>query len=166
MKRVILILLTVLIFCMTFSVVVFAQSDTEFKTGDVDKNTSINVKDATLIQKYVASLAQLDDGALALADTDANGNVNVKDATLIQKFVAGLVAQFPQNGNTADKPTQAFTSVPETTQAIISTSSAAESTQALPTDTTPTAVPSTVPSQAPTKPSVDSDGYFDVIIRP
>ncbi|MBQ2944271.1 MAG: hypothetical protein IJD93_06255, partial [Ruminococcus sp.] len=51
-------------------------------------------KDATAIQKHVASLITLSDTALILSDVDASGNVNVKDATAIQKWVAGIETGF------------------------------------------------------------------------
>ena len=59
--------------------------------GDVDLNGEVNVKDATLIQKYAAKSVDLAGQALKNADADENGEVNVRDATTVQKFVAGSV---------------------------------------------------------------------------
>ncbi len=59
--------------------------------GDADKNTFVNVKDATAIQKHVAGIITLDDSVLDLSDVDFSENINVKDATAIQKWVAGLL---------------------------------------------------------------------------
>ena len=58
--------------------------------GDADGNATVNVKDATAIQKVVAglSVANYDE---TVADADEDGKVNVKDATAIQKWVAGLL---------------------------------------------------------------------------
>lgn len=73
-----------------------ASSDVIGMLGDADDNGDVNVRDATLIQKYTADLEKLEDYQLELAnvngDTDADGQpvVNVKDATAIQKYVAGL----------------------------------------------------------------------------
>lgn len=58
--------------------------------GDVDLNGKVNIKDATLIQKALASIATLDELQYALADTNVDGAVNIKDATLIQKFLADI----------------------------------------------------------------------------
>lgn len=63
----------------------------DFEIGDVNMDEKLNIRDATLIQKYLAMLADLDEAALALADFDQNGKVNVKDATAIQKFLAGII---------------------------------------------------------------------------
>lgn len=57
--------------------------------GDADLSGRINVKDATLIQKYAADLVRLDRTQLFLANCNSEGGVNVKDATLIQKYCAG-----------------------------------------------------------------------------
>ncbi len=61
-----------------------------YALGDVNKDSKLNIRDATLIQKYLAMLVSLDEEAVSLADFDRNGKVNVKDATAIQKFIAGI----------------------------------------------------------------------------
>ncbi|MBQ8001163.1 MAG: starch-binding protein [Ruminococcus sp.] len=64
--------------------------------GDADDDLEVNIKDATLIQKFVASLEQLADYQQLLANVDGDltedelPNVNIKDATAIQKHIAGL----------------------------------------------------------------------------
>ena len=63
---------------------------TEYIIGDVDLNGKISVKDATIIQKYVAHLVILSHNQLYVANCDSMGGVNVKDATLIQKYVANF----------------------------------------------------------------------------
>ncbi|MBQ4129733.1 MAG: starch-binding protein [Ruminococcus sp.] len=56
--------------------------------GDADGNGEVNVLDATLIQKFVASLVStLDEKA---AEVDKDGQVTVIDATAVQRFLAGL----------------------------------------------------------------------------
>ncbi len=91
---------------------VFATGDDleilpHYEIGDVNLDEDINIKDATEIQKYAASLITLADVQLLLADIDDNSNVNIKDATYIQKLIAGLIESStpdenkPQRG---DKP--------------------------------------------------------------
>lgn len=63
--------------------------------GDADMNLTINVKDATLIQKHTASVVTLEGTALGCADADTNGIVNVKDATAVQKYVASIPTSAP-----------------------------------------------------------------------
>ncbi len=52
--------------------------------GDVNLDGEVNVRDATAIQKHLASIITLSDDGLAVADYDGNNAINVKDATAIQ----------------------------------------------------------------------------------
>lgn len=58
--------------------------------GDVNLDGYVNVKDATTIQKHLASIITLDDPALGVADYDGDTRITVRDATEIQKFIAGI----------------------------------------------------------------------------
>lgn len=58
--------------------------------GDTDLSGTVNIKDATLIQKHAARLLTLTDKEIMAADVNKNGNVNIVDATYIQKFVASI----------------------------------------------------------------------------
>ncbi len=58
--------------------------------GDNDGNDSINIKDATNIQKYIAKLTAFSARQSALSDVDRSGAVNIRDATTIQKVIAGF----------------------------------------------------------------------------
>ena len=59
--------------------------------GDADKNSHVNVKDATAIQKHIAGIITLDKEALDFSDVDFSDSINIKDATAIQKWISGLV---------------------------------------------------------------------------
>lgn len=67
----------------------------EYLAGDVNQDGKVNIKDATLIQKHIAKLTQLDDVGSACADVTADKKINIKDATMIQKYVAKLIETFP-----------------------------------------------------------------------
>lgn len=60
-----------------------ALSDREF--GDINGDGVLSVTDATIIQKYAASLEKLTAEQLVLADYNRDGAVNVNDATEIQR---------------------------------------------------------------------------------
>ncbi len=62
--------------------------------GDVNGDLVVNVKDATLIQKACASLAEIKEADAYLADTTLDGAVNVRDATQIQKYIASIIDSF------------------------------------------------------------------------
>ena len=67
----------------------------EYICGDADFNGTVNIKDATAIQKATAALIELSDIGEYLADVDGNYEVNVKDATAIQKWLAGMDTDLP-----------------------------------------------------------------------
>lgn len=63
------------------------------RLGDTDNSQTVNVKDATSIQKFVASLIEFKEDVKALADTDFSGDITVRDATAVQKHIASLLEE-------------------------------------------------------------------------
>lgn len=61
--------------------------------GDVDLDGKVTILDATMIQRYLAKLSELNSVQLANADTDKDGNVSILDATRIQRYIAKLIPQ-------------------------------------------------------------------------
>lgn len=59
-------------------------------SGDIDKDTTVNIKDATEIQSYVAKSAVFSESQELRADVNEDNSVNIKDATYVQMFVAKL----------------------------------------------------------------------------
>lgn len=55
---------------------------------DVDCDGNVSIDDATLIQKYIVELSDLNEVQMKIADCNNDGNINVDDVTLIQKFIA------------------------------------------------------------------------------
>ncbi len=90
MKKFIRITAVIMTMLMMLSMSVMSAGAAFIETGDADMNQSINVKDATIIQKSVASLAELGDAYYA--DVNYDDTVNIKDATAIQKYIAGIGA--------------------------------------------------------------------------
>ena len=69
----------------------FTDAPLEYEVGDVNRDGDINIKDATIVQEYVAKYVVLDETQLILADVNMDNDVNIKDATYIQEIVAKLV---------------------------------------------------------------------------
>ena len=67
-----------------------APTESRYKTGDVNRDGDMSIKDATLIQKYLARLEELDAEQEKLADVNGDKNVTIKDATKIQHILAKL----------------------------------------------------------------------------
>ncbi|MBQ3265530.1 MAG: hypothetical protein IJH07_07110 [Ruminococcus sp.] len=66
------------------------NDDIEDVEGDVDRDGALTVLDVTLVQRYLAHLAQLDEEQLSYADYDKNGAVEIIDPTLMQRRLAQL----------------------------------------------------------------------------
>ncbi|MDP4119925.1 MAG: starch-binding protein [Bacillota bacterium] len=60
--------------------------------GDANCDGSVNLKDATIIQKYLAMVSTLTSQGLINADVNHDSAVTLKDATMIQKYLVGLIA--------------------------------------------------------------------------
>ncbi len=58
--------------------------------GDVNGDGTVNIKDATYIQKAVAKFVTLTAEQEKKADYNYSGDVNVKDATMLQKHIANI----------------------------------------------------------------------------
>lgn len=90
--------------------------DTEI-IGDVNGDLTVNIKDATLIQKKVAKLVEFDETQERLGDVNFDKAVNIKDATLIQKKAAGLISEFGERTDKEDAKTPVSASVLEQVKA-------------------------------------------------
>ncbi len=94
--------------------------------GDADLSGVVNIKDASAIQKHLASLESITGLALKAANVDNSTAVNVKDASLIQKYVAGIdnpykIGSKVSTSGTVVEPTEPVepTPVPTPTQPVI-----------------------------------------------
>ncbi len=59
--------------------------------GDCDMDNTVTVLDATLIQKYLAGLNEMNDLQKLIGDVNADDDLNIIDATKIQLHLAGLL---------------------------------------------------------------------------
>ena len=64
------------------------EIEDDFYFGDVNLDGDVTISDATLVQKYIAELVELDELQLELADVNGDGEINISDATYIQKMIA------------------------------------------------------------------------------
>lgn len=82
---------------------VFTKAGVGELLGDVNYDRKLNIKDATLIQKAIAGLAEIENNEIGgflwndyenvptyIADFNCDRKMNVRDATAIQKRIAGL----------------------------------------------------------------------------
>ncbi|MGN0507624.1 MAG: dockerin type I repeat-containing protein, partial [Ruminococcus sp.] len=59
----------------------------EYRLGDVNKDGSLSITDATEIQKYAVSVVYFTPSQVSLGDVNGDGIINVLDATEIQKKI-------------------------------------------------------------------------------
>lgn len=62
--------------------------------GDLNNDGTVNVIDATLVQKYTAHSVTFTADQIKRADVNFDGKINVTDATLISKYAAKLISSF------------------------------------------------------------------------
>lgn len=58
-----------------------------YNQGDVNRDGDVNILDATLVQKYLVELENLDHEQFALADMDFNNELDITDVTDIQILI-------------------------------------------------------------------------------
>ena len=61
---------------------------TDYQIGDVNGDGKVDITDATMIQKAVAELIELDEAQRAAADVNGDGKIDITDATHLQKYLA------------------------------------------------------------------------------
>jgi hypothetical protein len=58
--------------------------------GDVNGDQKINIQDATIVLRFVVSLAALTDQQNVASDLNGDGKINVQDAVLLLRKIVGL----------------------------------------------------------------------------
>lgn len=69
----------------------YIPKEPEILIGDVNSDGDVTIDDATMIQKAIAELIELDDTQKKAADANADGQITIDDATMIQKYIAELI---------------------------------------------------------------------------
>ncbi len=66
------------------------KEDVQYELGDTDNDNYRTIKDATLIQKYLANIITVEDMNTENADINRDNRITISDATAIQKFLAKI----------------------------------------------------------------------------
>ncbi len=86
-------MIVAILMCVQLLPVSAARSPLRF--GDANADYSVDITDATHIQRYLAKYFELSDFGHFAADVDGDGEVNIFDATTIQMKLAELIDEFP-----------------------------------------------------------------------
>ena len=131
----------------TASMIISAHGATELILGDADGDGEICITDATLIQRDVAKIAEIDDDSRCSADVDSDGIITILDATIIQRWLAQFPVSYPI-GELVDNTTTPT----EENNSVSATNSTEKPT------TTPTVTPTQAPSVVRNNKMVTVDG--------
>lgn len=66
------------------------EQDYSLMFNDINIDGSININDATALQKHFAAITALDEKSLSVADVNSDGDINILDVTALQKIIAEL----------------------------------------------------------------------------
>lgn len=67
------------------------DADIQHEIGDLNGDNYRTIKDATLVQKYLAKLVSVEDILTENADVNEDGRITISDATAIQKYLAKII---------------------------------------------------------------------------
>ncbi len=104
-KSLFTIVLSTVLFCLTVAMCCFSASAATH-LGDVDLNSSVDVVDATVIQRHLAKSENLSQTQLENADVNGDDSVSITDATTIQQLCAKIIDKFPAQEDETVAPSE------------------------------------------------------------
>ena len=58
--------------------------------GDVNRDGVVDIKDVTVLRRYLAGMVAAEEIDLLAADCNCDGVVDIKDVTILRRFLAGI----------------------------------------------------------------------------
>ena len=77
------------------SVMIAPRAENSMLFGDADGDSEICITDATMIQRDVAKITEIDDDCRRSADVDSDGIITIMDATSIQRWLVHFSVAYP-----------------------------------------------------------------------
>ena len=75
-----------------------ALDENNVNIGDANGDNSIDILDATAVQKYASGKGELTAEQISAVDVNNDGVVDILDAAEIQKYAAGIITEFKKKG--------------------------------------------------------------------
>ena len=79
-------------------------NDSTLIRGDVNLDSTVNLKDAIQIQKFALSMIDFNDEQKKCANVDDNNNINLLDSIVVQKYAVGIETEVKGIGETITDP--------------------------------------------------------------
>lgn len=95
MKTLKLMFVFILVIVITTSVSIVQVGATSKILGDTDGDGEVCITDATMIQRDVAKITEIDNDCRRSADVDSDGIITIMDATSIQRWLAHYSVAYP-----------------------------------------------------------------------
>ena len=123
-------------------------NDSTLIRGDVNLDSTVNLKDAIQIQKFALSMIDFNDEQKKCANVDDNNNINLLDSIVVRKYAVGIVTEVKGIGETITDPVTDPTEPP---------------TKPTEPPTKPTEPPTkpTEPPTTPTEPTEPSEAEYE-----
>ena len=95
MKKIQSIFVFLLSIWLSASVMIAPRAENSMLLGDADGDGEICITDATIIQRDVAKITEIDDDYHRSADVDSDGIITIMDATIIQRWLVHFSVAHP-----------------------------------------------------------------------
>ena len=79
-------------------------NDSTLIRGDVNLDSTVNLKDAIQIQKFALSMIDFNDEQKKCANVDDNNNINLLDSIVVQKYAVGIETEVKGIGEAITDP--------------------------------------------------------------
>nr|WP_316625212.1 dockerin type I repeat-containing protein [uncultured Ruminococcus sp.] len=100
------------------SMIIAPHAETSMLLGDADGDGEICITDATMIQRDVAKITEIDDNSRRSADIDSDGIISIMDATIIQRWLVHFSVKYPIGKPMYDSSLSTEESIPVPTEAL------------------------------------------------
>lgn len=77
------------------SVMIAPRAENSMLLGDADGDSEICITDATIVQRDVAKITEIEDNCRRSADVDSDGIITIMDATIIQRWLVHFSVAYP-----------------------------------------------------------------------
>ena len=137
-------------------------NDSTLIRGDVNLDSTVNLKDAIQIQKFALNMIEFNDEQKKCANVDDNNNINLLDSIVVQKYAVGIETEVKGIGEAITDPvTDPTEPVTKPTEPVTKpTEPPTKPTEPVTDPTEPVTKPTDPPTK-PTEPTEPSEAEYE-----